>query len=64
MKASEIRQLTDEELTARIRDLRDGLFNLRVKHTTGQLEDAASVRMARRDLARAMTIESERKGTQ
>ena len=64
MKASEMRQLTDEELTARIRDLRDGLFNLRVKHSTGQLEDSGSVRVARRDLARAMTIESERKGTQ
>lgn len=64
MKAGEIRQLTDEELAARIRELRDGLFNLQVKHATGQLENAASVKGARRDLARALTISSERKGAQ
>ena len=60
MKATEIRQLTDDELQARVRDLRDGLFNLRIKHATGQLENTASVRAARRDLARALSVAAER----
>ena len=60
MKAAEMRQLTDDELQARVRELRDGLFNLRIKHTTGQLEDTASIRAARRDLARALSVASQR----
>ena len=60
MKASDLRALTDDELNARVREARDHLFNLRVKHTTGQLEDAASLRAARRELARALTVSRER----
>ena len=60
MKAAEIRRLTGDELTARINELRGSLFDLKIKHTTGQLESTASVRTTRRDLARAMTIERER----
>jgi len=61
MKAAEMRQLTDDELQARLRELRDGLFNLRIKHATGQLEDTANIRAARRDLARALSVASERR---
>ena len=46
MKAADLRQLTDEELTAKVRELRDVLFNVKVKFSTGQLEDTASVRNA------------------
>jgi large subunit ribosomal protein L29 len=60
MKPAELRQLQDDELGAKLEELRDNLFNLRIKHATGQLEDSASVRVARRELARAMTIVSER----
>jgi large subunit ribosomal protein L29 len=60
MKPAELRQLQDDELGAKLDELRDNLFNLRIKHATGQLEDSASVRVARRELARAMTIVSER----
>ncbi len=60
MKAVELRQLTEDELEARVRELRDGLFNLRIKHATGQLEDTASIRAARRDLARALSVTSQR----
>ena len=60
MKPTELRQLQDDELTAKLDEFRDNLFNLRIKHATGQLEDSASVRVARRELARAMTILSER----
>ena len=64
MKASQIRQLTDAELVARLRELREGLFNLKIKLATGQLEDHASVRNAKRDLARALTIHEERRRAQ
>ena len=60
MKSQDLRALTDEELQARLGEARDHLFNLRVKHTTGQLEDSASLRAARRDLARALTVSRER----
>ena len=64
MKASQIRQLTDAELVARLRELREGLFNLKIKLATGQLKDHASVRAAKRDLARALTIHEERRRAQ
>ena len=60
MKPAELRPLTDEELLARIDELRGALFGLKIKHTTGQLESTASIRTIRRDLARAMTIQRER----
>ena len=60
MKPTELRQLQDDELAAKLEEFRDNLFNLRIKHATGQLEDSASVRVARREMARAMTILSER----
>ena len=60
MKSADLRNLTDEELAARVKEARDHLFNLRIKHTTGQLEDTATVRTARRDLARALTVSRER----
>ncbi len=64
MKPSELRQLTDEELAARVRELRDNLFNVNIKHSTGQLEDSAGVKNARRQLARALTIEAQRSRAQ
>lgn len=59
MKAADIRKLTTEELEARVRELRDSLFNLKIKFVTGQLEKTASLRDTKRDLARALTIRSE-----
>jgi len=60
MKASDLRQLTPEELAARMNDLTDEYFNLRIKHSTGQLENSAALRTARRDLARAHTVTAEK----
>jgi large subunit ribosomal protein L29 len=60
MKPADLRQLTAEELAARIRQLRDQLFSLRIKYSTGQLGNTASLRATRRDLARALTVQSER----
>jgi large subunit ribosomal protein L29 len=62
MKAVDLRKLTDAELADRVRDARDQLFKLRIKHSTQQLENTAGLRRAKKDLARALTIEAERKG--
>ena len=64
MKPEKLRQLMDEELDARVRELRDQIFNLKVKHSTGQLENPASLSVTRQDLARALTVKSERSRTQ
>ena len=60
MNTADVRKLTDEELEARVREVRDHLFNLKIKHATGQLENSASVGAARRDLARALSVRTER----
>ena len=62
MKAADLRRLSDTELDERIHEARDQLFKLRIKHSTQQLEKTAELRRARRDLARALTLEAERKG--
>ena len=60
MNAEKLRQLTGEELVARIRDLRGEVFNLKIKHATGQLESSGRLRLTRRDLARALTVRTQR----
>jgi large subunit ribosomal protein L29 len=56
MKASELRGLAVEELTQKSRELRDEYFNVKVKHTTGQLENTAKLNVLRRDVARVATV--------
>jgi len=60
MKASELRKLSPDELQAKSTELRGELFNLKVKHSTGQLEDTARLASLRRDVARVATILRER----
>ena len=62
MKATELRDLSVDELTAKARELRGELFNARIKKTTGQLENTAKLRTLRRDIARAETLLRERRG--
>jgi large subunit ribosomal protein L29 len=63
MKAKELRELSDEELRAKSGELRGELFNLKVKHSTGQLEDTARLATLRRDVARVETVLREREAT-
>jgi large subunit ribosomal protein L29 len=56
MKASEIREMSVDDLRVRERDLDDQLFRLRIQKSMGQLEAPAKVRGVRRDLARIKTI--------
>ena len=49
-------ELTVKELEAKLRDLKEEAFNLRLQQTTGQLENSARIRIVRRDTARVMTF--------
>ena len=60
MQAKELRDLSDDELAVKERDLKESLFVLRLKHETNQLESAARLVGTRRDIARVKTIQRER----
>ena len=60
MKASELRELSLEELDAKASQIRDEIFNARVRKSTGQLEDTAKIGLLRRDLARTETVLREK----
>lgn len=59
MKFSQIKDLTETELTAKSRELRQDLFNLRLQKTTGQLEKTSKLRSLRREIARIETRVSQ-----
>ena len=62
MKASELRDMTAEELLEKETELAQTLFNLRIqKVTQGQLDNPAKVRQAKRDLARVLTVLLEKR---
>ena len=62
MKSSELRELSLEDLAAKGREIRDELFNVKVKHATGQLESTAKLRSLRRDVARIESVLREKRG--
>ncbi len=59
MKVSELRQLSEIDLTAKISSLEENIFRLRCNKAIGQLEDTSVITKARRDVARAKTILKE-----
>ncbi|HEX2340535.1 MAG TPA: 50S ribosomal protein L29 [Vicinamibacterales bacterium] len=59
-KVAEFRDLGVDELAARVKDLADRLFRLRLQKSMGQLEAANKVRALRRDLARVKTVLREK----
>jgi large subunit ribosomal protein L29 len=60
LKAEKLRELSDDELTLRLRDTRKELFNLRFQHATGQLDDPHKLNLTRREIARLLTLQAER----
>ena len=60
MTATEIRDMTDAEIRERIDEIREELFKLRFRSATQALENPTLLRTLRRDLARLMTIQTER----
>ena len=62
MKSEELRELSIDELGAKAAELRGELFNVKIKKATGQLENTAKLMQLRKDIARAETILSEKRG--
>ena len=60
MKTKELHELTTEELNVKLKDLKEELFNLRFRHAIGQLENPASLKNCRKDIAKVMTILRQR----
>ena len=64
MKASDLRDLSVDELKGKEKDIREELFNLRFQHATGQLENTARIPQLRKDLARIKTLLREKEQEQ
>ncbi len=60
MKASNVRELNNEELQAKLADLKKELFNLRLSHATGQLTNPLAPNNVKKDIARIKTVLRER----
>ena len=60
MKASELRKLSTQELSAKEKELKEELFNLRFQLATGQLTNPQRVRECKKDVARVKTLICER----
>ena len=60
MRARDLRDLTDEELEDQLADRRQELFNLRFQNAAGALENSARLKLAKREIARILTVRTER----
>jgi large subunit ribosomal protein L29 len=60
MRPRELRELDEDGLREHIRTQRRELFGLRFSHATGELENTAGLKTAKKDLARALTVARER----
>jgi large subunit ribosomal protein L29 len=60
MKGSEVHNLKDDELVAKLMEAKQQAFNLRFRHATGELENTAGIGASRRDVAKLMTVAKER----
>jgi large subunit ribosomal protein L29 len=60
MKAEELRDMTEADLRDHLHTARRELFGLRFQHATGELDDTASLRKAKQEVARALTVVNER----
>ena len=60
MKASEIRELSRDELAKKLQELKTELFNLRFQHAINQLDNPLRIPAVKKDVARVMTIMSEK----
>lgn len=60
MKPSKLKDLTVDELVQKESDLRKELFNLRFQQATGEIENPMRIRAVRKDIARVLTIRTEK----
>ncbi len=63
MKARDLRDMSDEELVRRLAESRENLFNLRFQMATGALDNSARLSLAKRDIARILTVQAERQNS-
>jgi len=56
LRPKELRDLSDDELAGRLHDARQELFNLRFQSATGALENSARLKLAKREIARILTV--------
>ena len=56
MKASELRNMSAEQLTAKLKELKAELFNLRFQHAINQLENPMRIQAVKKDIARINTV--------
>ena len=61
MKSAELRALDGEALSKKLGETREELFKLRFQHATAQLEKTHRLREVRKDIARIMTVQTEKK---
>lgn len=61
MKIEELRELSDADLSAKVSELRENLMTLRFQQKSGQLDNGRRLTAVRKDIARALTVESERR---
>jgi len=60
LRARDLRDLTDDDLEHRLSDARQELFNLRFQAATGALENTARLKLAKREIARILTVQHDR----
>jgi large subunit ribosomal protein L29 len=60
MKPVDLRDMTESDLLKQIKTARRELFGLRFQHATGELDNTAGLRRAKKEIARALTIARER----
>ncbi len=60
MRAKQLRDMTDDELDRVLSERRQELFNLRFQSATGALENPARLKLAKREIARILTVRVER----
>lgn len=60
MKAAEVHDLKDDELIVKLLDAKQEAFNLRFRQATGELENTSRLGVARRDIAKLLTVAKER----
>ena len=60
MKATELKKLSDAELSAKLKELKGELFNLRFQHAINQLENPHKIADVKKDIARVMTVIREK----
>ena len=59
-RAADLRDYTDVELAEHLDTARKELFGLRFQHATGELDNTAGLKRAKREIARALTVQRER----